>query len=653
MTNKALWTPSENEILSSNMMDFVRFINKKYDNNFKYYQELYDWSVENIEDFWESVWEYSGVIYSEEYHSICSADKITEYPIPRPKWFSGARLNFAENLLKYHKNNPDDLAIIHWAEDEDPLHISFEELYNRVAKCVRGLKSLGVKKGDRVAGFISNVPEAVVGMLATTSIGAVWTSCSPDFGFQGVLDRFGQTKPKVLIAVNGYSYGGKLFPTLERIDKISKEISEIEQVVILNKIQTDENISNPKFLTWEKLLDNNANEINFAQLRFDHPVYIMYSSGTTGTPKCIVHGAGGTLLQHWKELHLHTNLSVGDRISYFTTCGWMMWNWLVSSLNVGATLFLFDGSPGYPDLNKLWDAVDEEKLNVFGTSPKYLSACGKSNLKPIHSHSLSSLKSILSTGSPLSTENFDYVYRDVKKDVRLSSITGGTDIVSCFALGNPMLPVFYEELQCLGLGMKVESWSEDRKSLVGETGELVCLAPFPSMPVGFWEDDNNQKYFEAYFDYFEGGIWRHGDFVEITERGGMIVLGRSDATLNPGGVRIGTAEIYRITEAMDEVTDSIVVGLPSDNDVIVVLFVVLRDDLVLGDELIQKIKANIKLGATPRHVPKIIKQVSEIPVTISGKKVELAVQKTLNNQEVTNKSALANPDSLKQFENIM
>ncbi len=653
MNPKAFWSPSEEEVKSSSMSKYLEYVNQRYSRNFNNYNDLYAWSIENIEDFWKSVWDYSSVIYSERFHSIYSESKKTKFPIPRPGWFAGAKLNFAENLLKYHTITPYATAIIHWAENQKPLHISYSELHSQVAKCAFGLKSLGVKKGDRVAAFISNVPEAVIGMLAATSLGAIWTSCSPDFGLGGVLDRFGQSKAKVLIAVNGYSYGGKLFERLGLINEVANAIEDIEHVVLLSKIQSNENISNAKFMTWEKLLDNSACEINFVQVPFDHPVYIMYSSGTTGIPKCIVHGGGGTLLQHWKELYLHTNLRAGDRISYFTTCGWMMWNWLVSSLNVGAAIFLFDGSPGYPNLNRLWNAVDEERLNVFGTSPKYLSVCVNSGIKPILTHSLSSLRTILSTGSPLSSENFEYVYRDVKKNIMLSSIAGGTDIISCFALGNPMMSIYGEELQCLGLGMKVESWSEEGRALIDERGELVCLAPFPSMPIAFWEDDDNQKYFEAYFDYFPGGVWRHGDFVTITKRGGMIVLGRSDATLNPGGIRIGTAEIYRITESMDEIKDSIVVGFPRNNDVEIILFVVARDHLVLDNELELKIKNNIKLGASPRHVPSVIKQVTEIPVTISGKKVELAVLKTLNNQEVTNKSALANPDSLLEFKDIL
>ena len=488
-------------------------------------------------------------------------------------------------------------------------------------------------------------------MLATTAIGAIWTSCSPDFGYQGIMDRFGQTKPKVLFAVNGYSYNGKSFDTLDKISQVSREIESIEKTIIIDKIDIEHPVSNSKFITWDKLMDNEEEELIFTQVPFDHPVYIMYSSGTTGTPKCIVHGVGGTLLQHWKELHLHTDLKKGDRISYFTTCGWMMWNWLVSSLNLGATIFLFDGSPSYPTLNILWDSIEKERLNIFGTSPKFLTASQKSNIIPKKHNDLNSLRAILSTGSPLSNENFEYVYHSVKENIRLSSISGGTDIIGCFALGNPMLPVYTEELQSIGLGMKVESWSEDGISHLNETGELVCLAPFPSMPIYFWNDENNKKYHDAYFNYFKG-IWRHGDFVKVTPRGGLIILGRSDSTLNPGGVRIGTAEIYRIVDAMPEIKDCIVVGPKHEDDIRIILFVVMQEGYELNPELKHKIKTLIKEGATPRHIPKKIKEITEVPVTKSGKKVEIAITKILNGEEIMNTSALANPDALEQFKNL-
>lgn len=640
---KPYWQPTPDQIENSNMYKFMMGLNSKYNMHMYSYDELYDWSVKNKKDFWAEVWDLANVKHSENYINVFQ-DDLNRKKVPRPIWFPGAKLNFAENLLKYRD---DTTAIISHREDKPNIRISYSELYGQVAKMASSLRKLGVVKGDRIAGFVTNIPETIVCMLAATSIGAIWSSSSPDFGFQGIMDRFGQIKPKVLIAVNGYSYNGKSYDTTEKVSKIVDSIDSIEKVVILEEIDAPM-LSGNKYTTYNQLTDNQETEIEFEQTVFDYPVYIMYSSGTTGIPKCIVHGAGGTLLQHFKEHYLHGNLNKGDVLSYFTTCGWMMWNWLVGGLSVGAALYLFDGSPTYPDTNIMWSEAEKESINGLGTSPKFLTHCQKQEITPGESFDLSKLRSIYSTGSPLVTENYKWVYEHIKPDVQLASISGGTDIVSCFMLGNPMLGVYDEEIQSRGLGMDVRALSDDGKEVIGEKGELICHPPFPCMPTHFWDDPTDEKYFGAYFDYYEG-IWRHGDYIEINERGGVTVYGRSDATLNPGGIRIGTAEIYRIVEAMPEVTQSIVVGQQHDSDTRVVLFVVLREGTKLDDELIKTMKSNVRKGATPRHVPAIIKQVTDIPVTLSGKKVELAVTKIVNGDEVNNRSALANPDCLDEY----
>jgi acetoacetyl-CoA synthetase len=646
-----LWKPTPERISNSNLVKYLSYLESNYKLKFSDFSELYAWSVVDIECFWKSIWDFSGIIHQQEYHSILEGKEIWNC-----RWFPGAELNFAENLLRFNDHH---IAIISERENYPSVNISYKELNSLVARAAQGLKDIGIKKGDRVAAFISNVPEAVVGMLAATSLGAIWSSTSPDFGIQGVLDRFSQIEPKALFAIEGYYYNGKHIDCSDKIKNIVDRIPSIKKVILIpeyfnfnNQSELSITASNgDNIIYFNELVKNNSNRIEFEHYDFDHPVYIMYSSGTTGKPKCIVHGAGGTLLQHYKELVLHTDLKREEVVTYFTTCGWMMWNWLISSLQVGATVLLIDGNPVFPNERRLWEILERENVSVFGTSPKYLTLIEKSTLIPKKEFNLNSLKTILSTGSPLTESNFDWVYENVKDDVLLSSISGGTDIISCFMLGCPVIPVYSGEIQTRGLGMKIESWDEAGNSLIEEKGELVCTAPFPSRPIYFWNDEKNEKYKSAYFEYYPG-VWRHGDFIRITSNGGVIVYGRSDATLNPGGVRIGTAEIYRIVESMEEVADSLVVSQNWKNDVRIILYVVLKNEIRLDEILIRKIKDQIKINASPRHVPSIIRQIKEVPHTISGKKVELAVTKILNGEKVDNKDALANPHSLDQFKPI-
>lgn len=639
-----MWQPSESQVEQSNLSCFAAGISKKH-GLFSDYAGLYQWSVEQPEAFWAAAWDYCGVLGVRGDRVIVDGERLEQ-----ARFFPDARLNFAENLLRYR----DDAPAIHFRNEAGAQRtVSFAQLHREVARTAHALRALGIQPGDRVAGFMPNVPETIIAMLAATSLGAIWSSCSPDFGAAGVLDRLGQVEPRVLFTVDSYCYGGKTHDCLERVKAIIDGIPGIEQVVICPYLAREVNTGGlEKAISYADFTANDASTITFEQLPFDHPVYILYSSGTTGVPKCITHGAGGTLLQHLKELMLHTDITRADTVFYFTTCGWMMWNWLVSTLSTGAALVLWEGSPFHPQPTAMFDLADELGITVFGTGAKAISAWEKAGLKPRETHRLEALRTILSTGSVLAPESFDYVYRDIKKDVCLSSISGGTDIVSCFALGNPVLPVWRGELQCRGLGMAVEIRRDDGTVAdVGETGELCCTQPFPSMPVKFWNDPDGSKYHAAYFDTFEN-TWAHGDFARLTAHDGIMIFGRSDATLNPGGVRIGTAEIYRQVEKLDEVLESVCIGQDWDDDVRVVLFVRLRDGLQLDEALTDRIKTTIRANTTPRHVPARVLQVADIPRTVSGKITELAVRDLVHGRAVKNTDALANPEALELFRDL-
>lgn len=646
-----MWSPSAERIEKANLTAFLRVVRQRWQPDLEDYAALYRWSIEKPDLFWQAVWEFCGVIASRPWDEV-----VVDFDLfPGTRWFPGARLNFAENLLRFRD---DRRALVFWNETGFQRSLTYAELYDQVARLAASLKALGVKAGDRIAGLVPNVPEAAIAMLASASLGAIWSSCSPDFGTQGVIDRFGQIEPRILFAADGYLYDGREFDSLERLRAIQSQLPTVEHVVVIPYLHPRPDLAAiGRALLWPEVLAQSpagqsaAGEIDFEQLPFDHPLYILFSSGTTGSPKCIVHSAGGVLVQHLKEHVLHCDLRRDDGLFFFTTCGWMMWNWLVSGLAVGCEVLLYDGSPLAPTPDILFELAQRERMTVLGTSPRFLTAIAKAGLEPGASHDLGALRTILSTGSPLSGESFDYVYSRIKQDVCLSSISGGTDLCSCFALGNPIAPVYRGELQTRGLGMHVLVYDEAGRAVVGQKGELVCAAPFPSMPLGFWRDPDGAAYSKAYFERFPG-VWHHGDFAELTGHDGMIIYGRSDTVLNPGGVRIGTAEIYRQVEQVPEVVESVVVGQEWQGDTRVVLFVKLRAGTVLDESLAQRIKDQIRRNASPRHVPAKVVAVADIPRTRSGKIVELAVRDCLHGRAAKNMEALANPEALALFANL-
>jgi acetoacetyl-CoA synthetase len=637
-----LWTPSEEAAARSHLTRFTAFVSRRTGMTFPTYWDLDRWAIDNPADFWTAVWDFGEVIGERMGPALEGENQM-----PGAQWFPQSRLNYAENLLRRRN---DDIAMVFWGEDRVRRSLTHRELYDGVSRLAQAFRAHGLGPGDRVAAFMPNTPDTIIAMLAASSVGAVWASCSPDFGAAAVLDRFGQIQPRILISADGYFYGGKPRNSLALLAEIQRGLPSVERTVVTPYVSESPDLGGLRNASTmaEFTAGHAANDIAFERLPFGCPLFIMFSSGTTGPPKCIVHGAGGTLLQHLKEHLLHGDTHPGDRLFYFTTCGWMMWNWMVTALGAGATLLLYDGSPFFPETDTLWRFAEAERMTFFGASAKYIETLAKRGAAPIDTRRLDALRVIYSTGSPLAPEDFDYVYTRIKADVRLSSISGGTDIISCFVLGNPLLPVWRGEIQCRGLGMSVDVFDEAGQPARGRKGELVCTAPFPSMPVAFWNDPGNKRYHAAYFERFPN-VWRHGDYAEITARNGFIIHGRSDTTLNPGGVRIGTAEIYRQVEQLNEVIESVAIGQDWQNDTRIVLFVRLREGLTLDDALAERIKTQIRRNTSPRHVPAKIVQVTDIPRTQNGKIAELAVREAAHGRPVRNMDALANPGALDQF----
>ncbi len=644
MSNQPLWSPSKARIEQSQLVAFMKRENEDFKTDLKTFEDVHDYSIAQPERFWLSLWEFAKV------KSSVRGDVVIEDKdkIPGARFFPQARLNFAENLLVKNDDTP---AMEFKGEDKVEFTVSWKQLNQTVSRLNQAFKSIGLKVEDRVCAVVPNMPQTIMSFAGAASLGAIWSSCSPDFGEKGILDRFKQIEPKVLVVCDGYYYNGKTIDIADKIDAVVAQLPSVEKIIVIDYIGTanDYAARTKNAVTFDDFQQPfTAGEIDFAQLPFDHPLYILFSSGTTGIPKCIVHRAGGILLKHICEHQLQSDVKSGDNLFYFTTCGWMMWNWLVTGLSTGATLMLFDGSPFYPSEKVLFDFAQDKQMNVFGTSAKFIDAVKKTGWKPKETHDVSSIRSILSTGSPLAPESFDFVYNDIKSDVHLASVSGGTDLCGCFVAGNPIGPVYKGEIQAKGLGMDVAVFDDDGKPMASGKGELVCCNTFPSMPIGFWNDPEDKKYHDAYFSRFDN-TWCHGDFAEFTPRGGMIIHGRSDATLNPGGVRIGTAEIYAQVEQIEQVLEAIAIGQLWDNDTRIVLFVRLRDGIELNEELEKAIRVKIRTGASPRHVPAVIIEVADIPRTKSGKITELAVRDVVHGREIKNQEALANPEALDLF----